>query len=176
MRILNNSFRSLGQTFQLKKFLEISLMNLVDSLHGFFVFQNFLNPAQNCLVLAVKLSFLLNVLTRDPGGHRQHGVEAGQLGEVKPTVSAGPLTRARVDMLLQLQCNVPCHGFLKTARDELINKVTDTLFLNSSRNDVIGDGLQCSTQIFETQLSLPNFSFLNCLQVQEQDTMNMCST
>ena len=119
---------------------------------------------------------LLNIIARDPGGHRQHGVDAGQLGEVEPTVGAGPLTRARVNMLLQLQCNVPCHRFLKTARDELVNKITDTLLLNSTWSYIIGDGLQCSTQILETQLPLPNFTFLNCLQVQEQDTMNMSST
>ena len=115
-------------------------MNLVDSLHDFFVLQNFLNPPQYSLDVTVKLRSLLNVLARDPGGHRQHGVEAGQLGEVEPTVSAGPLTRARVNMLLQLQCNVPCHGFLKTARDELVNKVTDTLLLNNTWKYIIGDG------------------------------------
>ena len=75
-------------------------MDLVNSFHGLFVLKNFLDPPQHCLDVAMKLRPLLNVLAGDPGGHRQHGVEAGQLGEVKPTISAGPLTRARVNMLL----------------------------------------------------------------------------
>ena len=113
--------------------------------------------------MAVKLGPFLNVFAGDPGGHRQHGVEAGQLGEAEPAVSAGPLTRARVNMLLQLQSFISRHGFLQTARDELVNKATNTLLLNFAWNEVVGNSLQCRRQMLETKMPFLNFYFLNFL-------------
>ena len=65
---------------------------------------------------------------------------------------------------------------LQTARDEFIDEVANTLLLKCIWNVVIGNSLKCRIQIFETEMPFLNLISLNFLQVQEQDTMNVCST
>ena len=65
---------------------------------------------------------------------------------------------------------------LQTARDELVNEVANTLLLKCIWDVVIGNSHECRIQIFETNMPFLNLISLNFLQVQEQDTMNVCST
>ena len=149
------------------------MTNAVDSLHSFLRFQHFPHTTQHQLDVVVQLSPLLDVLAGDPGGHGHQGVQAGQLGEVEPAVCPRPLTGPGVSVLLHQESDFSGHWFLETTRYELVNKLCYAPFLDQVWYVVISDGLQGATQPFEDQITLPPFVFRNCLQIKEEDTMNM---
>ena len=126
--------------------------------------------------MVVQLPPLLDVLARDPGGHGHQGVQARQLGEVKPAVGPRPFTGPGVSVLLNQESYFSGHGFLETAGYKFVNEITNALFLAQIRNVVIGNILKGSTQPFEAQIAFLDFVFHNFLQVKKEDTMNVGRT